>query len=134
MMDRRRFLGFLGAGVAGVALEQAIPFNRVWSFPKEIALQNVVLAEPCTVRFISAWDPTLRKVINRFDVLYGFGNLEIPHQVENCHLLSLADKSELPAALRMLSKKYLVEELPLTALNQLSSDPNRHVALVCTDD
>jgi hypothetical protein len=35
-IDRRRFLGFLGAGVAGVALEQAIPFGRVWSFPKEI--------------------------------------------------------------------------------------------------
>lgn len=35
-MERRGFLKFLGASVAGIALEQAIPFNRVWSFPKEI--------------------------------------------------------------------------------------------------
>jgi hypothetical protein len=37
-MDRRGFLRFLGAGVAGIALEQAIPLGRVWSFPKQIAL------------------------------------------------------------------------------------------------
>lgn len=28
----------LGAGVAGIALEQAIPFSRVWSFPKKIVV------------------------------------------------------------------------------------------------
>lgn len=39
-MDRRKFLSFLGAGVAGFALEQAIPFGRVWSFPKEIVIPN----------------------------------------------------------------------------------------------
>lgn len=26
----------LGLGIGGIALEQAIPLNRVWSFPKEI--------------------------------------------------------------------------------------------------
>jgi hypothetical protein len=31
---------FLGAGVAGIALEQAIPLGRVWSFPKEIVVPN----------------------------------------------------------------------------------------------
>lgn len=36
MMDRRGFLRFLGAGVAGIALEQAIPLGRVWSFPSWI--------------------------------------------------------------------------------------------------
>jgi hypothetical protein len=35
-MERRGFLKFLGAGVAGIALEQAIPFGRVWSFPSTI--------------------------------------------------------------------------------------------------
>jgi hypothetical protein len=37
-MNRRRFFELLGMGVAGIALEQAIPFNRVWSFPKDIVL------------------------------------------------------------------------------------------------
>lgn len=36
-MNRRGFLGLL-AGVAGIALDQAIPFNRVWSFPSEIVV------------------------------------------------------------------------------------------------
>ena len=39
-MDRRGFLKFLSAGVAGIALEHAIPLGRVWSFPK-----NIVIAE-----------------------------------------------------------------------------------------
>jgi|SRR5579864_1335360 len=37
-MNRRGFLEFVGAGVAGIALDQAIPLNRVWSFPKKIVL------------------------------------------------------------------------------------------------
>ena len=37
-MDRRKFLGLFSAGVAGIALEQAIPLGRVWSFPKEIVI------------------------------------------------------------------------------------------------
>jgi hypothetical protein len=37
-MDRRKFLAMGAALVGGIALEQAIPFNRVWSFPKEIKL------------------------------------------------------------------------------------------------
>lgn len=35
-MDRRNFLGLLGLGAGGILLDQAIPFNRAWSFPKEI--------------------------------------------------------------------------------------------------
>jgi len=37
-MNRRGFLSLLGMGVAGIALEQAIPLGRVWSFPKEIVI------------------------------------------------------------------------------------------------
>lgn len=37
-MNRRGFLQRLGALVGGVALEQAIPFNRVWSFPSQIVI------------------------------------------------------------------------------------------------
>lgn len=39
-MDRRRFLSFLTAGVAGIVLEQAIPLGRVWSFPKKIVVPD----------------------------------------------------------------------------------------------
>ena len=42
-MDRRGFLKFFSAGVAGIALEQAIPLGRVWSFPKKIVIPNVFL-------------------------------------------------------------------------------------------
>lgn len=38
MINRRHFLGGLAALVGGVVLEQAIPFNRVWSFPKQIVI------------------------------------------------------------------------------------------------
>jgi|FreactTroBogLake_1042271.scaffolds.fasta_scaffold51506_2 hypothetical protein len=37
-MQRRQFLKFFSAGIAGLALDQAIPFGRVWSFPKEIVI------------------------------------------------------------------------------------------------
>jgi len=37
-MNRRSFLSLFSAGVAGLALEQAIPLGRVWSFPKEIVI------------------------------------------------------------------------------------------------
>lgn len=40
-MDRRTFLKKLGLTVGGLALQEAIPFNRVWSFPKEIKVVNV---------------------------------------------------------------------------------------------
>jgi hypothetical protein len=39
-MNRRSFLQGLSALVGGVAIEQAIPFNRVWSFPKNIVIPN----------------------------------------------------------------------------------------------
>ena len=37
-MNRRNFLTRLGLVAGGLALDQAIPFNRVWSFPKEIVV------------------------------------------------------------------------------------------------
>jgi hypothetical protein len=45
-VDRRRFLELLGIGGVGIALEQAIPFGRVWSFPKEIVIAQQVLPIP----------------------------------------------------------------------------------------
>ena len=40
-MERRNFLKLFTGAVAGIALEQAIPFNRVWSFPKKIVYAGV---------------------------------------------------------------------------------------------
>lgn len=37
-MERRGFLKLFSVGIAGLALEQAIPFGRVWSFPKNIVI------------------------------------------------------------------------------------------------
>ncbi len=46
-MNRRNFLSLFSAGVAGIALEQAIPLGRVWSFPKEIVIPEYnVFLEP----------------------------------------------------------------------------------------
>jgi hypothetical protein len=41
-MNRRRFLSLFTAGVAGIALDQAIPLGRVWSFPKKIVVPDVL--------------------------------------------------------------------------------------------
>jgi len=38
-MERRSFLTGLGTLLGGVLLEKAIPFNRVWSFPKNIVIR-----------------------------------------------------------------------------------------------
>ncbi len=39
-MNRRNFFKLFSAGVAGIALEQAIPLGRVWSFPKKIVISK----------------------------------------------------------------------------------------------
>lgn len=39
-MERRGFLKLFGGAVAGIALEQAIPLGRVWSFPKKIVVSD----------------------------------------------------------------------------------------------
>jgi hypothetical protein len=42
-MNRRGFLKLFSAGVAGIALDQAIPLGRVWSFPKEIVIAKTAM-------------------------------------------------------------------------------------------
>jgi hypothetical protein len=37
-MNRRSFFKCLGAGAATLALSEAIPFGRVWSFPSKIVV------------------------------------------------------------------------------------------------
>jgi hypothetical protein len=40
-MNRRTFIGSLLGAAAGLVLEEAIPFNRVWFFPQKIRLANI---------------------------------------------------------------------------------------------
>ena len=44
-MNRRTFLSRLGLVVGGIAMEQAIPLGRVWSFPKQIKTVNMLTVE-----------------------------------------------------------------------------------------
>lgn len=41
-MNRRGFLKMLGGGVAGIAIAEAEPLGRVWSFPKNILIKRTV--------------------------------------------------------------------------------------------
>jgi hypothetical protein len=82
-------------------MEQVIPLGRVWSFPKQI-----VIASPAQVRFIRAWDPLRNMMVNRFDVLYGFGVLENPQTVEQCEVVKVRLDSEVPNAMERLTEKY----------------------------
>jgi hypothetical protein len=40
-MDRRGFLKLFGMATAGLALKEAIPFGRVWSFPSAIVIPTI---------------------------------------------------------------------------------------------
>lgn len=71
MMNRRYFLALFSAGVAGIALEQAIPLGRVWSFPKEIVIAQGLPAEYRIVRFVKAWQPHSSVMIAHLESLYG---------------------------------------------------------------
>jgi hypothetical protein len=39
-VNRRNFLALFSAGIAGIALEQAIPLGRAWSFPSKIVIPS----------------------------------------------------------------------------------------------
>lgn len=68
-MERRRFLQLLGWGVGGLALEQAIPLGRVWSFPKEIAIGDFIALPPgSSVRVVEVFDPLYGYLVRRLDI------------------------------------------------------------------
>ncbi len=83
-LNRRGFLGLLGGAGVGIALEQAIPFGRVWSFPtkiKPIAYDQVFYGRPHLLTVDWVTEETLRALTDqirfsdRLDVLYGFSGL-----------------------------------------------------------
>jgi hypothetical protein len=70
-MNRRGFLGTLFGGVAATAAVRTWPF-RVFSFPTEIVKPELLT----NIRLIRGFDPAQMKMVSRWDVLYGFANLE----------------------------------------------------------
>jgi hypothetical protein len=67
-MNRRKFFSLFGLGVSGIALEQAIPMGRAWSFPKEIVIGDFIELPPgSSVRVVEVFDP-LRGHIRRLDI------------------------------------------------------------------
>ena len=73
-MNRRNFLSLFSAGVAGIALEQAIPLGRVWSFPKEIVVPKIFTgvdpafgADSTVIRFVRAYDIHDNRTLARCD-------------------------------------------------------------------
>jgi hypothetical protein len=80
-MNRRGFLGTLIGGVAAATAVRTFPF-RVFSFPTEPMLAAT------SVRFVKMYDVIERKMINRFDVLYGFGALDMLRHTVSCHMIT----------------------------------------------
>jgi hypothetical protein len=87
-MERRRFITLLGAGIAGFALEQAIPLGRVWSFPKKIVVPQYVTIDGVLGRcwgFEWSDDVTLVgttepfRVPQRFVVRDSYVSLDVDH-------------------------------------------------------
>ena len=113
-MDRRRFLGLLGIGGASLALGEAIPLGRVWSFPKQL-----VIAQPVTVRFIKVWEPLQRKVMHRFEVLYSFRSA-IPSGTHNESFSSIEIPREscVADAVKMLAERHEVFAPPVDLLRR----------------
>lgn len=83
-MNRRGFLQLLGLGAGAIAAEQVIPFNRVWSFPTQIVMPGSLIIPPgASVRFVEVWDACEVRMISRFDMAFGFGELKVPGDAEN---------------------------------------------------
>jgi hypothetical protein len=88
-MNRRGFLGLLGAAIAGIAVDQAIPLGRVWSFPKNIVippkpialdLKQVHLEIVREFGVDMAYDPTTSiTVVTRYHVEKGTKKISVEY-------------------------------------------------------
>jgi hypothetical protein len=78
-MNRRGFLGTLVGGVAAAAAVRTFPF-KVFSFPTEIKIGPPIIQQ---VRFVRAFDVLQNRMISRWDVCAGFGELDsLPRGIE----------------------------------------------------
>ena len=72
-MNRRGFFKLFGLGIAGIALEQAVPLGRVWSFPSEIMIPEPFVGTGnlfLTTEFISM--EVLRNLKNNLHITESF--------------------------------------------------------------
>lgn len=109
-ITRRGFLALLGLGGGAIALDAAIPLNRVWFFPKQI-----VIAQPANVRFMKAWDMEQGRFVGRFDAMYGF-TPELPHRVHTCEQIRILREDQMQTAIDILAKKYGAISVPAEVL------------------
>lgn len=63
-MNRRSFLAGISALVGGIAIDNAVPLGRVWSFPKEIKLYGRPVL---SYDYLSAYERALRE----YAIAYG---------------------------------------------------------------
>lgn len=68
-MNRRGFLRSIGLGIGGIALEQAIPLGRVWSFPKKIVVP-VHLNPRIDELLLRYWLPHTKRMLEKDTILY----------------------------------------------------------------
>lgn len=71
-MERRSFLKGIAALVGGIALDEAIPLGRIWSFPSTIKCLNVspIISEPSAARFAAIYYDKL--AVKRMNELFVF--------------------------------------------------------------
>lgn len=86
-MDRRGFLKLLPVAVGGIALAEAIPMGRVWSFPTQLTTRPVsvlmTLEQIERIYLAPALVERARADGYRFDALFGFGELRPEHAIVN---------------------------------------------------
>lgn len=113
-MNRRDFFrrGIVG-GVAAAAAVREWPF-RVFSFPSVIEPATQISA----IRFVKCFDIFEARMVNRFDVLYGFGKLklELPRAIESAEQLVGTANSFL--------KPHEVQEFIDARIRQFALDPS----------
>jgi hypothetical protein len=89
-MDRRGFLRLLGSAAIGAAVQEAIPFNRVWSFPKAIKIVPYASVESYLASLHTALDnPRLGiKIINISTPRYDDGDWFYKQWLESREILT----------------------------------------------
>jgi hypothetical protein len=101
-MDRRGFLKLFSAGVAGIALDQAIPLGRVWSFPKKIVLPVFAGFDPASGSDFTVeecWEHPFKvgtairiRLPQRFIIRDYIGDFSQPEQYKTVTLLNPDDR------------------------------------------
>ena len=77
-MNRRHFIAALIGSAAGLAIEEAIPFNRVWFFPQKIRLANTWTETDIGMAWLRALEKRLivsGTISREYDELFKIGDI-----------------------------------------------------------